>query len=106
MTDTEIGLCIVSCGGFAHTHARVASLRRERVRLYFASRSSDKAAAYARQYAAAGSFGSYEEAADDPHVDALLVGTPHLLHRQHLELVAAFGKPVASGGSPIQLKKR
>jgi predicted dehydrogenase len=94
MADTKLGLCIVGCGTFAHAHARVAAQRPERLRLYFASRSADQAAAYAHHYGAAGSFGSYETAARDPRVQALLVCTPHALHPQHLALAATAGKHV------------
>src|SRR5262245_23822624 len=94
MADAKIGLCIVGCGTFAHAHAHVASQRQECLRLYFASRSADKTAAYAQHYRAAGSFGSYETAARDPRVHALLFCTPHALHPQHLILAATAGKHV------------
>lgn len=90
----KVGLCIAGCGNFAHTHAQAAAQRPESVALYFASRSADKACAYAQQYGAAGAFGSYEEAARDPRVDALLFCTPHALHRPHFDLAVAHGKHV------------
>lgn len=94
MSDSRIGLCIVGCGRFARAHAEVACRKQERAVLYFASRSREKAAMYAREYGAAGAFGSYEEAAKDSRVDALVFCTPHFLHRQNLELGAAHRKHV------------
>lgn len=94
MNKDKVGLCIAGCGHFAHTHAKAAAQRPERVALYFASRSADKACAYAQQYGAAGAFGSYEAAARDPRVDALLFCTPHALHRPHFDLAVAHGKHV------------
>jgi predicted dehydrogenase len=94
MSNHKVGLCITGCGHFAHTHAEAAAQRSEHVALYFASRSLDKARTYAQQYGAAGAFGSYEEAARDPRVAALLFCTPHALHRSHLDLALAHGKHV------------
>lgn len=94
MADPKVGLCIGGCGNFARAHAEIASRRRERIVLYFASRSSEKAAAYAREYGASGAFGSYEDAARDSRVDAMLFCIPYSLYRQNLELAAAYRKHV------------
>jgi predicted dehydrogenase len=94
VSDDRVGLCIAGCGAFAHAHAQAAVQRPARLRLYFASRSSAKACAYAQQYGAAGAFGSYEDAARAPQVDALLFCTPHALHRPHVEIAAAHEKHV------------
>ena len=94
MSQEKVGLCIAGCGNFAHTHANAAAQRSEAVELYFASRRAAKAGAYAQQYGAAGAFGSYEEAARDPRVDAFIFCTPHALHRSHFDLAAAHGKHV------------
>jgi len=89
--EVKFGLCIVGCGSFARVHA-TAARRYSDIALYFASRSQERALAYAREYGGAGGFGSYEQAARDPRVDALIICTPHALHREHLELTAAWGK--------------
>jgi predicted dehydrogenase len=94
MSKNKVGLCIVGCGDFAHTHANAAAQRPEAVELFFASRSAAKACDYARQYGGAGAFGNYEAAARDPRVDALLFCTPHALHRPHFDLAVAHGKHV------------
>ena len=92
--DDRLGLCIVGCGRFAAEHARSARERSDRVQLFFASRSLDKAQAYAREHGADGAFGGYEEAVADPRVNALLYTTPHSQHKAHVELAAAHGKHV------------
>jgi len=94
LSKDKVGLCLAGCGNFAHTHAEAAVQRSENVDLYFASRSADKGCAYAQQYSAAGAFGSYEEAARDPRVDAFLFYTPHALHRLHFDLAVVHGKHV------------
>lgn len=90
----RVGLCIVGCGDFARVHARVAGRNRGQVDLYFASRTYERAARYAEEYGGTGAFGSYDAAARDSGVQALLFCTPHSLHRENLELAAAYGKHV------------
>lgn len=88
-----IGLCIVGCGHIAKRHADSArALGPERVKLYFASRSIDRAHEYAELYMASGYFGSYEEAAADARVNALLFCTPHNRHLADVVLAATNGK--------------
>ena len=94
MADPSVNLCIAGCGGFARAHAKVAYRKRDVVVMSFASRSKEKAEAYARRYGGPQAFGSYEEAARDPEVDAFLFCTPHSLHRENLELAADWGKHV------------
>lgn len=89
-----LGICIVGCGRFAGRHAQPAMERPDRIRLFFASRELRRAEEFASKYDADGAFGSYEEAAKDSRVDALLFCTPHLGHRQELEMAAANGKHV------------
>ena len=96
----RLGLCIVGCGRFARHHAEAARERAERIELFFASRSMDRAAAYAREYGAADAFGGYEAAARDPRVEALFFCTPHFQHRADVELAASRGKHILPWRSP------
>ncbi len=89
-----LGLCVVGCGRFATFHAAAARRLRRRVRLAFASRDPARAEAYRRRFDGFAAFGSYEAAAADPRVEALLVCTPHHLHLPHTRLGAAHGKAV------------
>ena len=89
-----VGLCIVGCGRFAAFHAQAARRLRPRVALSFASREASRAEAYRRRFGGTAAFGSYEAAARDPRVHALVVCTPHHLHLAHVRLAASHGKGV------------
>ena len=90
----KLGLCILGCGKFAGTFAQEVDPLGDEIDLYFASRDAAKAAAYNRRFHGSGSFGSYQEAAADPRVEALYLCTPHYLHREHVALSARAGKHV------------
>lgn len=94
MASEDVGICILGCGRVAPVHARAALALRPKVHLYFASRSKEKAEAYRRRFGGEGAFGSYEEAARDERVDALVLCLPHDLHLEGVELAAAHGKDV------------
>jgi UDP-N-acetyl-2-amino-2-deoxyglucuronate dehydrogenase len=89
-----IGLALVGCGRFATFHARAAQRLGGAVRLAFASRDPARADAYRRRFGGFAAFGSYEAAAADPRVDALVICTPHHLHEAHARLAAEHGKAV------------
>ena len=88
------GLCIVGCGRFAAFHARAARQLGGAARIAFASRDPARAEAYRRRFGGFAAFGSYEAAAADPRVDALVVCTPHHLHEAHARLAAEHGKSI------------
>src|SRR6267154_5820650 len=90
---SPIGLCIVGCGNIAKRHAASAlTLGSERVLLYFASRSESLARQFRDEYKAVDHFGSYEQAASDSRVNALLFCTPHDRHIDDVRLAAEHGK--------------
>jgi predicted dehydrogenase len=84
----------VGCGRFATFHARAARRLGGAVRIAFASRDPARAEAYRRRFGGFAAFGSYEAAAADPCVDALVVCTPHHLHEVHARLAAEHGKGI------------
>jgi len=84
----------VGCGNFAKVHSRTASALSDRITLYFASRQKEKAEIYAHEFGGQDAFGSYEAAAADPRVTALLFCTPHSLHHRNLELASYNRKHV------------
>ena len=53
-----------------------------------------KAAENARQFAISSVFSSAEELCASPHIDAVFVASPDALHRDHVLLALAHGKPV------------
>ncbi len=89
-----LGLAVVGCGRFATFHARAARRLGAAVRIAFASRDPARAEAYRRRFGGFAAFGSYEEAAADPRVDALVVCTPHHLHETTARLAAEHGKAI------------
>ena len=90
----KLSLCIVGCGGYARTVLDDIRDMTDRFQFFFASRDLEKAERYSRDYSGEGAFGSYEEAAADPRVDALYFFTPHHVHLENLQLAARHAKHV------------
>ena len=90
----KLPLCIVGCG----MHAEVVLANIGDVagsfELYFASRDLDKARRYCERFGGVGYFGSYDEAAASPDVQAMYCVTPHDLHVDNALLAAAHTKHV------------
>ena len=61
---------------------------------YFASRDAQKAKDYCEEFGGIDYFGSYEEAAADPRVEALYFVTPHDLHLPNAEMAARHSKHI------------
>jgi len=58
------------------------------------SRDLTRAQTFANEFAAPHAYGSYEELAVDPTVDAIYIGTPHSFHQAHTLLCLDAGKHV------------
>jgi predicted dehydrogenase len=64
-------------------------------RLYaVASRDMGQAQAFAAEWGAERSYGSYDEMLDDPALDLVYIATPHTFHRENALLSIRKGKPV------------
>ena len=61
---------------------------------FYASRDLEKARTYVDRFEGGGIFGSYEDAARDPRVDAMYFLTPHDLHLEHARLAARGSKHI------------
>ena len=59
-----------------------------------ASRSLERAEAFARQYGFQRAYGSYEEMLNDPEVELVYVATPHSHHFDHMMMCMEHGKAV------------
>lgn len=59
-----------------------------------ASRSLEKAQAFAQEYSIEKAYGSYEELVSDPDIDLIYIATPHSHHFPHTRLALEHGKHV------------
>ncbi len=75
---------------FAHDLLMVEGARLHAV----ASRSLERAQAFAREFGAAHAFGSYEELVDCPDLDVVYVASPHTGHHEHTLLCLKAGLAV------------
>ena len=85
---------IISTGKIARTFATDIQYVDNAYVSGVASRSLDKAQAFAEQLDIAHSFGSYEELCESDEVDAIYVATPHNLHLENSLLAIKSGKHV------------
>jgi len=93
MNNQEISLAFLGCGFATRLHSR--TLRKVgAVRRFYASRSADRAAEYAKEYRGTGSFGSYEEAIEADGIDVVLIATPPSSHLELTLAALAAGKHV------------
>jgi UDP-N-acetylglucosamine 3-dehydrogenase len=76
MSRPPINLAFLGCGGITRTHSRTLAGFGSDVRCFYASRDGAAAAAFAKHYGGAGSFGSYDAAMEDPRIDTVLIATP------------------------------
>lgn len=90
----KISLCIMGCGGYAKTVFNEISDMTDLFDFHFASRDKDKARAYNSEFGGVGYFGSYEEAAADPNIDAMYFFTPHHVHLENATLAAGNSKHI------------
>ena len=86
-------IAILGAGHIAATMA--ATVRQmEGAEIYaVASRSLERAEAFARQFGIARAYGSYEEMLSDPKVELVYVATPHSHHAEHARMCILHGKP-------------
>lgn len=85
---------ILGAGGIAHVLAHTM-LQMEEVNLMaVASRTLDKAKAFAEEFNIPKAFGSYEEMLKDPDVKLVYIATPHSHHFEHMKMCIEHGKAV------------
>ncbi len=75
-----LGLCFLGCGGATRMHGRTLRRLDPSVRRFYASRTPERAEAFAREQKGAGAFGSYDAALAAAEVDVVLIATPPSTH--------------------------
>jgi predicted dehydrogenase len=94
MNDAIFRWGIIGAGNIARQFASCLPHADHAVLTAVGSRSAVKAAAFAKEFDAKRSYGSYEELAADPEIDAVYVATPHSEHMSGAKLAIANKKPV------------
>ncbi|MDR0973612.1 MAG: Gfo/Idh/MocA family oxidoreductase [Prevotellaceae bacterium] len=92
MEHLKIG--IIGAGHIAEKMAYTLTCMDDAVPYAIASRSLEKAQAFAAKYQMTKAYGSYEELAADPFVDLIYIATPHSHHYMHALLALEYGKHV------------
>lgn len=85
---------ILAPGGIAHSMAAAVDKLEEVEAYAVASRSYDRAKAFADQWGYQKAYGSYEEMLMDPEVELVYVATPHSHHFQYAKMCLEYGKHV------------
>jgi len=85
---------IIGAGWIAEKMARTLMGNPRGCQCYaVASRTLDKAQAFAHKWGVQKAYGSYEDIVDDPDVDLIYIATPHSHHYAHTRLALEHGKP-------------
>lgn len=85
---------ILAAGNIAHSMAQAVSGLKEIEKYAVASRSLERAQAFAEQWDFEKAYGSYEEMLLDPAVELVYVASPHSHHYEHAKLCLEHGKHV------------
>ena len=94
-------LCFLGCGRIAAAHSRTLRRLRLGVTCSFASRSIDRARAFASGHGGTNAFGSYGEAVRSPEVDVVAVVTPPASHLEWTLAALEAGKDVILEKPPV-----
>lgn len=91
---TKLAWGILSTGRIAEHFVQGLQLSQTAQLAAVASRTPDKACAFAAQYGITRAHGSYQALLDDPTVQAVYIGTPHTEHLEWILRAAQAGKHV------------
>ena len=87
-------LGIIGAGWIAHKMAATLAQTEDYCVHAIASRSIEKAKAFAQKWGISKAYGSYEELVNDDSIDMVYVATPHSHHLDHALLAIRSNKPV------------
>ncbi len=85
---------IISTGHISGKFAEALKLLPKAELTAVASRDSKTANEFAKKHGFSKAYGSYQELADDPNVDAVYIGTPHSFHLENSVMCMRKGKSV------------
>ena len=85
---------ILGCGKIARKFASDLKFVKDASLEAVASRDTDNAAAFAKEFNAAKSYGSYTAMLESPDIDIVYIATPHGLHHEHALLCLEHNKAV------------
>lgn len=94
MANKKINWGIIGLGNMARTFAQDLHLAHDAVIGGVASRSEEKAKAFAREFGASKFYGSYQALAADVSIDVVYVATPHPMHFEISMMCLQYGKHV------------
>ncbi|MEN3322376.1 Gfo/Idh/MocA family oxidoreductase [Mariniflexile soesokkakense] len=98
---------IIGLGKIANSFATDLSTINDAELFAVASRSQEKADAFAEKHGATKAYDSYEALANDPNIDAVYIATPHALHKENAIMclengIAVLGeKPFAMNAEEV-----
>lgn len=90
----KIKFGILATGNIANSMAKAVQSLEEIACCAAASRTYEKAKAFADKWGFQKAYGSYEELVNDPEVDLIYVASPHSHHYEHAKLCLEHGKHV------------
>ncbi|HVH94557.1 MAG TPA: Gfo/Idh/MocA family oxidoreductase, partial [Nocardioidaceae bacterium] len=93
-TDRPVRWGILSTGKIATSFAKNLAVLPECETVAVAARKQESADEFAAAHGIETAYGNYRALVEDPRVDVVYIGTPHSLHREHVELAFEAGKPV------------
>src|SRR3954451_16118807 len=93
-TDRPVRWGILSTGKIATSFAKNLAVLPECETVAVAARKQESADELAAAHGIETAYGNYRALVEDPRVDVVYIGTPHSLHREHVELAFEAGKPV------------
>lgn len=93
-SNKTINWGIIGLGKIANKFAKDLLTLPNTKLLGVASRSYEKAEEFGKKFGAAKAYGSYEELANDPEIDAVYIATPHVFHKENSILCLQHGKAV------------
>ena len=92
--SSKVRWLVLGCGGIARKFISDMPFVKDGIVIAVASRTTEKAAAFAAEYSIEKHYGSYAEGINDPDIDAVYIATPHPMHLEDALMCLEAGKAV------------